>query len=75
MFGKKRKKPLFGADIEPSCAYCRHNGGKEGEILCALRLEMKNGACKKYCYDPLLREPRRSPDLRVSQFTEEDFKL
>jgi len=67
MFGKKRKKALFGANIELNCRYCRHNGAKQGDKpFCTLRLEVKDGKCKKYEYDPLMREP---------QYNEEDFKL
>ena len=36
-FWKKKKKPLFGGSIEPSCSYCQHNSGKQGEVVCALR--------------------------------------
>lgn len=71
----KKKKALFGADIEPSCSYCRHNGGKEGEVLCTVHCEMADGKCKKYQYDPLMREPRSAPPLRTAQYNEEDFKL
>lgn len=75
VFRKKRKKALFGANIEPNCSYCRHNSGKEGKTLCSLRLEMKEGKCRKYWYDPLMREPRSTPPLRAAQYSEEDFKL
>lgn len=73
---RKKKKPLFGADIEPNCHYCRQNGASgEKEPLCVLGLQMKNGKCKKYRYDPLRREPRTAPPLRSEGFREEDFKL
>ncbi len=76
MFWKKRKKPLFGANIEPCCDYCRQNASKQGEApLCALRLEPGTGKCKKYEYDPLRREPRPAPSLRSEGYSEEDFKL
>ena len=75
LFRKKKKAPLFGGSVEPSCAYCRHNSGSEGQVLCSLRKERKDGSCKNYQYDPLMREPRVAPPLRTSQFTEEDFKL
>ena len=74
MFGRK-KKSLFGGGIEPSCAHCRHNGGTGGATVCSLRLEMKKGKCKKYRYDPLMREPRSAPDLRAARYSEDDFKL
>lgn len=76
MFGRKRKKLLFGENIELDCRYCRHNGAAQGESpLCTIKLEVKNGKCKKYAYDPLRREPRVAPLLRSSGFSKEDFKL
>ncbi len=76
MFGKKRKKPLFGANIEPDCGYCRRNGAKQGDRpFCTLGLEPKAEKCKKYQYDPLRREPRPAPSLRADRYSKEDFKL
>lgn len=75
MFGRKKKKGLFGTQIEQSCAYCRRNGGKPGEPpICTLRLTPKKGKCKKYEYDPLMREPKAAPGLGGG-YTAEDFKL
>ncbi len=74
MFGRKKKTALFGKTIAPNCQYCRHNAGKESP-LCTLHLELKDGACKKFQYDPLMREPRTAPPLREGQYSEEDFKL
>ena len=57
-----RKKPMFGANIQPACTYCEF-GQKAADprmILCA-----KKGVvspyyhCKKFSYDPLRRVPRR----------------
>lgn len=76
MFGRKRKKALFGGEIQPDCAYCRRNGAKQDcPPRCTLGLSPKDGKCKKYEYDPLRREPRRAPPLRAGQYSEEDFKL
>lgn len=75
MFRKKKKQTLFGGSIEPSCAYCQHNSGKNGEIICALQQTAQGEACKKYQYDPLQREPKVAPSLRTSQFRPEDFQL
>ncbi len=76
MFGRKRKKALFGNDVELDCRYCRHNGAKQGDPpLCTLRLSVKDGKCKKFEYDPLLREPRSAPLLRGERYSEDDFKL
>ncbi len=74
MFGK-RKKALFGKGVAPDCRYCRRNGGKPGEKpLCTLKTEVKNGRCRRFQYDPLMREPRTAPPLN-KDFSEEDFKL
>lgn len=76
MFGRKRKKALFGANIQPDCKYCRSNGAPQGdEPLCMLKSEPKDGCCKKYSYDPLRREPRQAPPLKNAGYSEEDFKL
>lgn len=76
LFGKKKKKrALFGGDIPPDCAYCQHNSGKSGQVLCSLRSVMKDGKCKLYRYDPLLREPREAPSIKTEQYSPEDFKL
>lgn len=61
LFQRKKKHPLFGGRIPPSCAYCQHNSGGESQVACALRRQPEGEACKKYRYDPLLREPRWRP--------------
>ena len=67
---RKKKKPLFGAEIEPDCSYCSH--GVDG--CCALKLEIgRDGGCARFSYDPLLRTPRSLPPLR--EYSEEDFQL
>lgn len=75
LFQRKKKHPLFGGSIPPSCAYCQHNSGGEGQVACALRRQPEGEACKKYRYDPLLRKPRVAPSLRTSQYRPEDFQL
>ena len=73
---KKKKKSLFGNNVEINCAHCLRNGAKQGEEpLCTLRLSLNNGKCKKYEYDPLRREPRTSPGLHSDSYGEDDFKL
>ena len=74
-FWKKKKQPLFGGNVPPSCAYCQHNGGAGDRVVCALRRQPEGDACKKYRYDPLLREPKPAPSLRTDQFRPEDFQL
>lgn len=72
---KKKRPPLFGGEIPPDCAYCHYNALLEGEPACALHLKMENGRCKSYLYNPLLRQPRPAPALRIENFDPEDFKL
>lgn len=71
----RKKKPPFGAEIEPSCRYCRFNMGEE-EIRCPYKENSRpneQDSCKKYIYDPLKREPKGAPRLRT--YTKEDFEL
>ena len=75
LFQRKKKHPLFGGRIPPSCAYCQHNSGGEGQVACALRRQPEGEACKTYRSDPLLREPRVAPSRRTSQSRPEDFQL
>ena len=71
-----RKKPMFGANIQPACTYCEfvQKAADPRMILCA-----KKGVvspyyhCKKFSYDPLRRVPRRQPKL--PEFSAEDFSL
>lgn len=74
MFGKK-KKELFGTQVPLDCAYCRRSSAKPGEPpLCTLGLTPKDGKCKRYEYDPLMREPKPAPALSGG-FSKEDFEL
>ncbi|WP_418666700.1 hypothetical protein [Allofournierella sp.] len=71
-----RKKTFYGADIPPACGYCEH-GRRAADprmILCCKRgVVSPYYHCKRFCYDPLLRVPRRQPKL--PSFTAEDFRL
>ncbi len=71
-----RKKPMFGANIQPACIYCEF--GKKATdprmILCGKRgVVSPYYHCKKFAYDPLRRIPRRQPKL--PEFSPEDFRL
>lgn len=69
MFGKK-KKPLFGNSVEPSCRYCAHfSGGEDG----GCRLGRKPEPCADFAYDPLLRAPSRLPQMK--KHDPDEFKL
>ena len=75
LFRRKKKKPLFGGNIEPSCAYCRHNSGTGEQVVCSLRKERKDGSCKNYRYDPLMRRPKSFPALPAGRYSADEFKL
>ena len=67
---------LFGKNIDPACEYCSH--GKlttDGStVLCRKRgIMQKYQKCRRFDYDPLLREPRTPPPL--PEFSEEDFEI
>lgn len=72
---KHKKNLFFGASIAQSCSYCAHNSGKGTLVVCSQKLEMKNGKCKKYVYNPLMREPKRKPSLKTENLRKEDFEL
>lgn len=72
MFGR-RKKALFGRNVEPRCDYCQHHAAQGGRNYCLLRREPQGGGCEKFAYDPLKREPRTAPPPR--DYDPEEFKL
>ena len=73
----KKNKALFRAkEYEPACELCRHGKlAPDGQsVLCARRGVMRRqSSCKKYEYDPLKRQPRRTPLL--PEFDPEAFAL
>ncbi len=66
----KKSKPLFGANIEPNCEYCKYNMGQREKIVC---LNYAGGVCKKYSYEPTKRQPMPKPVLK--EYSEEEFTL
>ncbi len=71
---------LFSRNIEPSCSYCRFGSSiGSGEIACIRRgITTAGGACRRFVYDPLKREPERPPVLvkKLSkEMCEEDFAI
>ncbi len=75
MFGRKKRKTYFGANIEPRCEYCANGVAVAEGCRCLLGLapEETGGACRKFAYDPLKRAPRPAPKL--ASFDPEDFAL
>lgn len=68
---------LFDPNIEPSCSYCQFGvliGN--GEVACEKRgITSAFGSCRKYRYDPIMREPERPTAIERDEYTEEDFQL
>ena len=71
------KKPLFGAAISPSCAYCARSRRAEGDeqlFYCEKKgIVPLASRCRFFKYDPLRRIPKRQP--QIPSFSEKDFQL
>lgn len=67
------RKKLFGANIAPDCTYCEYFIVDNQASYCMKKKAMKNGKCKAFKYDPLMRTPKVTTFKR--QYTAEDFKL
>ncbi len=67
------KYKFFGKNISPDCSYCVFSGFENGIIACKKSKHMKDGRCRSFSYDPLLRVPT---SVSISgRFTADDFKL
>ena len=73
-----RKKPMFGANIQPACTYCEF-GQKAADprmILCAKKGVVSPGdSCRSFRYDPLIRVPTPPVALDLGKLKDEDFTL
>lgn len=70
------KKKIFGANVSPACIYCEfgRKATDPSKILCNKKgVVAPYDRCRKFCYDPLKRIPRRQPKL--PKFSPEDFSL
>ncbi len=67
------KKQLFGNNIAPSCAYCAHSKHEGSSQFCEVNRTLKNGRCKKFTYNPIMRAPYGSAPLPA--YDEEEFVL
>ncbi len=67
------KKQLFGKNIVPSCAYCVHSKKEGNTQFCDARKVLKNGKCRKFIYNPIMRTPRGSAKLPT--FNNDDFVI
>ena len=67
------KKQLFGKNIVPSCVYCEYSKNEGESQFCTANKQKKNGKCKKFKYNPIMREPKGMAPLK--SFDKEDFTL
>lgn len=68
-----RKNKLFGKNIELSCNYCVHSQIKNDCQFCTANRVIKNGKCRKYSYNPIMRVPMRMNNL--PKYDPSDFAL
>ena len=67
------KKKLFGNNITTDCSYCENSIFENGAFGCKKNRTIKNGKCRKFTYDPLMRVPV-SISLK-GNYSAEDFRL
>ncbi len=68
---------LFKRDMEPCCSWCEY-GAKisDTEVACLKRgIVSAAGACGKFKYDPLKRDPPVPEALKTEGLSQEDFDL
>ncbi|MBR7081437.1 MAG: hypothetical protein IKI49_01830 [Oscillospiraceae bacterium] len=68
---------LFSKKIEPSCSYCRLGRRiSDEEVACIKKGVVSSGAsCRRFKYDPLLREPSEPALIKSGEFSPDDFTL
>ena len=73
---KGRAAVLFRKDIDPCCIYCKYGSPINIEKVACLKRGVvpRYGACRKFVYDPLKREPERPRKLQT-KVDGEPFKL
>jgi hypothetical protein len=67
------KNKMFGQNIQPDCSYCENSATENSFAYCNKGKQLKNGKCRKFEYDPLMRVPKNSVFKR--KYTEQDFKI
>jgi hypothetical protein len=48
----RKKKPLLGAEISPSCDYCQNCVVEGGKNFCRYKKAIKKTKCSKFDYNP-----------------------
>lgn len=69
----KMKYKLFGANIQPDCNICDNFRRDSNNLGCVKNRTIKNGKCRKFDYNPILRTPKS--EAKMMQFKKEDFEL
>ena len=67
------KKQIFGNNILPSCIYCAHSKAEGNSQFCDIHRTLRNGKCRKFSYNPIMRVPRGAAVLPT--FEKKDFSL
>ena len=67
------KVKLFGNNIEVSCDYCANSQIQSGCQFCTVNRVLKNGKCRKFLYNPIMRVPKTQNML--PKYSEDDFVL
>lgn len=67
------KKQLFGKNIVPSCTYCAHSKTEGSTQFCDAHKVLKNGKCRKFSYNPIMRTPRGA--VKLPSFKNDDFAI
>lgn len=67
------KKQLFGSHIAPSCSYCNHSRMEGSTQFCNAHKVLKNGKCRKFDYNPIMREPHGA--VKLPTFDKKDFSI
>lgn len=71
-----RKSVIDYKNAPRECQNCLHGVRMPGDekIFCKKTgIRLPGSSCKKFCYDPLKRTPKRPP--KIEQFSPEDFEL
>ncbi len=67
------KYKFFGKNITPDCNYCEYSGFENGIVGCKKSKVIKDGKCRSFSYDPLMRVP--TSVTLSGNYTADDFKL
>ena len=64
-------KRLFGNNIVPSCSYCEYSKTEGNQQYCIKNKAIKNGTCRKFKYNPIMRTPHSMAPLK--QYEPDNF--